>query len=119
MKFNLIIAAIMAVLLASCGVYSEGERSGQVTKISQKGIIFKTSEGELVMSGMRKSSDSDGNTSIVANVFKYSVTDPGLVQKLTDAARSGTPVTLVYDQFLIPSPTHRKTEYIIRDVISE
>jgi len=118
MKRVLLMAAA-AVMLTACGVYSEGERTGQVTKLSEKGIIFKTHEGELVMSGMKTRTDGEGRSSVIANVFEYSVTDPAIVAKINAAARTGDPVTLVYDQYLIPAPVHRKTSYIIRDVLTE
>lgn len=88
--------------------YSEGERSGQVYKVSYKGILFKSYEGEMNVGGMA----TDANGQATANKFAFSVTDPAVVQALKEAATSGKRVTLTYKQYLI-SPVTLSTDYVI------
>ena len=61
------------------GDYSEGKRSGYLLKLSKKGVVFKTYEGELVQSGTEDNqmvltpnmkwqfSVNAGNTALIEN----------------------------------------------------
>lgn len=40
--------------------YSEGTRAGQLIKFSEKGVVFKTYEGELNMGGLGTGEAKDG-----------------------------------------------------------
>jgi hypothetical protein len=105
-----------AFALAGCS-YSDGERSGTVTKFSKKGIFCKTWEGELVMGGMRTSLSDDGNSSTAtANIFEFSVIDDGIVKKVREKLESGERATLIYEQELIPAICQRGTSYVITGV---
>lgn len=42
---------ILVLFISGCLEYSDGQRVGIVTKFSQKGLIWKTWEGELRPSG--------------------------------------------------------------------
>jgi hypothetical protein len=88
--------------------YSEGERSGTVYKLSHKGLIFKSYEGEMNLGGMA----ADANGSMVANTFQFSVRDPAVVAKINEAATSGKRVTLSYTQYAI-GPVTLSTPYVI------
>ena len=97
--------------------YSDGSRVGTITKFSKKGIAFKTWEGELVMGGMRSHTDTDGNSSVVANVFVFSVTDESVVPKVQQLLDNGHRAKLVYHQILFHNPTSQQTSYAITDVV--
>lgn len=63
--------------------YSDGERTGVITKFSHKGMLIKTWEGELNMGGF----DQGG----VATIWAFSVDDPVIVEKNpTSATRRWT-----------------------------
>lgn len=49
--------------------YSEGTRSDRIVKLSQKGLIWKTWEGEMIMDGMRTRNTPDGCTRSIANTW--------------------------------------------------
>lgn len=116
--------ALIITVLRFTGViafsYSEGERTGLVNKLSHKGWICKTWEGEMNMGGFRNSSstDSDGNTtsSLVANVFEFTVQDPEIVQQIKEAMASSQIVTLEYDQQKLYNPCDSSTGYFITAV---
>lgn len=109
---NLSVALLILLLSACAPDYSEGSRVGVVTKLSYKGLIFKSWEGEMVMGGMKRHTDDNGNTSMVANVFEFNV-DPPAVEKVKAAQESGQPVELVYRQWLIAPPTIHNVHVII------
>lgn len=102
----------LAVLLTACGPdYSNGSRVGVVTKLSYKGIFYKSWEGELNMGGVRQQTDSDGHVSTVANVFEFNA-DPGAVAALQAAMRTGAPVELTYRQWFV-SPVTVENDHVV------
>jgi len=103
------IAILMLCLSACAPHYSEGSRSGIVTKLSYKGIIWKSWEGEMVMGGMRQ--DEGGNA--VTNVFAFNV-DPACVREVQAAQDSGRAVKLVYRQWLLAPWTIENGHVIVR-----
>lgn len=90
--------------------YSEGERTGIVYKISKKGMIFKSFEGEMNLGGM---ADSSGMA--VPNKFQFSVMDEDVAKKVSKASESGKRVTIKYTQYWM-KPIKIDTEYVIHEV---
>lgn len=83
--------------------YSEGERTGYVQKLSKKGWICKTWEGEIAMVNMPGATPEK---------FLFTVRDEEVAAQINDAA--GQRVTLHYRQHkLIPSACFGETEYFI------
>ncbi len=58
--------------------YSEGYRAGLLQKISYKGNIFKTYEGEMILSSIQ----SNTNVAIASEKFFFSVTDKSVALQL-------------------------------------
>ena len=58
--------------------YSEGYRAGLLQKISYKGNIFKTYEGEMILSSIQ----SNINVAIASEKFFFSVTDKSVALQL-------------------------------------
>jgi hypothetical protein len=91
--------------------YSEGERTGYVQKLSKKGWVCKTWEGEIAMVTM---------PGAIPEKFKFTVRDDAIAGKINAAA--GHRVVLHYQQYkFIPSTCFGETEYFIdgmRDVDS-
>ena len=58
--------------------YSEGYRAGLLQKISYKGNIFKTYEGEMILSSIQ----SNTNVAIASEKFFFSVTDKTVAVQL-------------------------------------
>jgi prepilin-type N-terminal cleavage/methylation domain-containing protein len=103
MAIVFILAALIAGGLSSCS-NSAGSRAGIISKISQKGIAFKSWEGELML-GKGES----------ANVWQFSVIDLKVVDQIKEAMRSGKRVELDYIQKVIP-PVVRDTTYLVTKV---
>jgi len=87
-------------------VYSDGERTGLLTKFSHKGNIFKTYEGEMMIGNITAS-----NTGLANEKFYFSVAD----QKIADTLMKiqGQRVSLVYKQYRKNIFWRGDSEYII------
>ncbi len=86
--------------------YSNGERVGYIQKISKKGWVCKTWEGELSMVNL---------PGAAPQIFSFSVRDDKVAQQLEDAA--GKRVSLTYEQHRgVPSNCFGETEYYISSV---
>jgi hypothetical protein len=94
-----------------CGMaYSEGTRSGILTKVSKKGYIFKTREGELIIGGVNQ---GDGAI-LPATVFKFSVYDEPTYLKLDSL--QGRKVIVTYKQVIKNFFWQGETDYFIHAV---
>jgi len=60
--------------------YSDGYRAGLLQKFSRKGTIFKTYEGEMILSSVQ----SNTNTALASEKFFFSVEDENVAKKLED-----------------------------------
>ena len=88
--------------------YSVGSRDGYVTKLSRKGIVFKTYEGELQV--------GTGNMAALQEPFSYSIADPELTQPLSNYASNGTRIRLRYREYLIPNWREGSSRHIVTSV---
>jgi hypothetical protein len=109
--FVLGLTAAWFVYYFICGMtYSEGTRSGILTKVSRKGFVFKTYEGELNIGGF---SQGDG-TILPASIFNFSVRDKKVYEKLEQM--QGHKVVLHYRQVMKNFFWQGETDYFIYDV---
>ncbi len=107
-----LLAIIAALLLAAytwlmlTWSYSTGERAGYVQKLSHKGYVCKTWEGEQVLVSMPGTQ---------AEKFHFTVPDEKVAQKIN--ALNGKRVILYYEQhILLPTSCFGDTEYFVQDV---
>jgi hypothetical protein len=109
--FTLALALFFWLFVLICGLsYSDGTRSGILTKVSRKGYIFKTYEGELNVGGFNQ---GDG-TIMPASIFKFSVRDDNVYRKLDSL--QGRKVILSYKQVYKNFFWQGETDYFIHDV---
>ena len=86
--------------------YSSGERSGYVQKISKKGWLCKTWEGELAMTTV---------PGTAPQIFQFSVRDDATAHRIEQAV--GQRVALSYQQHRgVPSTCFGETEYFVTGV---
>ena len=110
---SLTILLVSAIALFSLYVYialnwsySSGERAGFLQKVSHKGWICKTWEGELSLVAMPGAAPEK---------FLFTVRDEAIAQKVSAAA--GKRVTLNYGQHNgLPSSCFGDTDYFVVDV---
>jgi hypothetical protein len=87
-------------------VYSSGERAGYVQKLSQKGFVCKTYEGELVLVSMPGTQ---------AEKFLFTVRDAAVAKKINETV--GKRVRLIYEEHIgIPTTCFGETGYFVDDV---
>ena len=112
-----ILIAVVALLLIVGGFglyvwgalkvsYSSGERSGFVQKLSKKGWVCKTWEGEMAMVTM---------PGTAPEIFYFSVRNDAIAEKINRSM--GKRVALSYGQHKgVPTQCFGETEYHITDV---
>jgi hypothetical protein len=99
--------------------YSEGTRTGYVRKLSHKGFVFKTWEGELQMPMTTAAAPTDGSQmALGGNVWSFSVSSSNkqVIQSLQKAEQAGARVTLHYTQYLKQFDWRGETVYFINQV---
>ncbi len=100
----IVVSAFTAFTLAY--TYAEGERAGYVQKLSKKGWICKTWEGEMAMVTM---------PGTVAEKFYFTVRDDDVAAKIN--ANIGKRVSLHYEEHKwIPFSCFGDTGYFVNDV---
>src|SRR5687768_3057318 len=116
-KFTILLAAIGAVIflcLAHWGVYDEGVRAGTVLRISKKGMIFKTYEGQLNVQTF--GAIKGANPIMEAFDFSVSAADEDVVKTLQQVSLSGERVNLHYVARYAAFPWRGDTKYFITKV---
>jgi len=93
--------------------YSSGERVGRIIKFSEKGLIWKTWEMEMVMA-----QDGGFMTTYVweFSVDRYDVNQANLTQELYDAFYYGSLVRVKYEQKAGHVPWRGDTSYFVKEV---
>lgn len=113
---RLLLTFLVIVVLLAIGwvwitlhwAYSDGERAGYVQKLSRKGWLCKTWEGEIAMVTM---------PGAIPEKFEFSVRDDAVAQQINQL--SGKRVVLDYRQYkFIPTSCFGETEYFI-DAVRE
>lgn len=104
--------AVLALLFAAytwlvlTWSYSEGERAGYVQKLSKKGWLCKTWEGEIALVTM---------PGTVAEKFQFSVRDDTVARRINESM--GRRVSLDYEEHVgVPTNCFAETRYFITDV---
>jgi hypothetical protein len=72
--------------------YSDGSRTGLLQKFSRRGNLFKTYEGELILSSVR----GNENVAIASEKFFFTVTDENVARRLNEL--QGRQVTVDYKE---------------------
>jgi DNA mismatch repair protein MutH len=106
-----LVAVVLAPILGAVGYtwfslswsYSDGERAGVLQKLSSKGWVCKTWEGELAVTSQ------PGSAPVIWN---FTVRDDEVVQAMNDAM--GKQVVLGYSEHTgIPSSCFGETPYFV------
>ncbi|WP_035360627.1 hypothetical protein [Dyadobacter alkalitolerans] len=112
--FAIFLAVIFGILYyLTFGYYSEGKRGGFITKLSNKGYLFKTYEGELRMGGL---CEGDGTMNSSEWVFSVSAKNKDAIAKLEEAIKNGQRVSLTYEEKFFTLPWNGDTKYFVTNV---
>ena len=90
--------------------YSEGYRAGLLQKFSHKGAIFKTYEGEMILSSVSSTRD----VTIASDKFLFSVVNKSLVRQFDTL--QGQSVIVHYRQKNAPLFWHGDSPYLVDSV---
>jgi len=91
--------------------YSNGNRYGLLQKFSHKGNLFKTYEGELILSSIK----SNANVSLASEKFYFSITKENVADELMNS--QGKFVTVHYKQKNGTLTWRGDTPYIVDSVV--
>ena len=105
----LILSMIGFIIYANLN-YSNGSRAGQLIKISDKGVVMKTYEGQLSLGGIT----SDENGANFGNVWEFSVASDEVYQQLISLR--GKEVVVTYQEKYVALPWRGDTKYIVTEV---
>jgi len=112
--FTVFLAIVFGILYyLTFGYYSEGKRGGFITKLSNKGYLFKTYEGELRMGGLY---EGDGTMNSSEWIFSVSAKNKDAIAKLEDAIANGHRVSLTYEEKFFTLPWNGDTKYFVTNV---
>lgn len=97
---------ILYIWAALTWTYSSGERAGYVQKLSQKGWVCKTYEGELILVSMPGTQ---------AEKFFFTVRNKAVARKINETV--GQRVRLIYEEHKgLPTTCFGDTAYFVTDV---
>jgi hypothetical protein len=106
--FAVVVSAVFAayIWIALHWSYSEGERAGFMQKLSSKGWICKTWEGELSLVALPGAAPEK---------FIFTVRDDAVAARINQLV--GQRVALVYEQHKgLPTSCFGETEYFVNDI---
>ena len=112
---------VLGLLLLDSFNYSVGERTGVISRLSQKGIACWTWEGELAQPSFSRSSALRSRNDQIDNTFYFSVPDPDVRSQLENLP-PGSSVALQYHQKLfaldlpVPLMCRRRSQFEITGV---
>jgi hypothetical protein len=112
---TIVLVAIVFLSVAYWGVYDEGTTAGTVLRISKRGMIFKTYEGQL---NVQTFGAIKGATSPITEAFDFSVSaaNEEVISDLQEVALSGERVNLHYVARYAAFPWRGDTKYFITRV---
>lgn len=90
--------------------YSEGYRAGLLQKFSSKGTLFKTYEGEIILSSVQTTT----NMAIASEKFYFSVTQEDIARKIEKL--QGESVVVHYTEKNGTLPWNGESPYIVDSV---
>ena len=111
LRFSLLALLVLAFLVYwfYFNVYSDGERTGLLTKLSRKGNIFKTYEGEVLIGNFQQAPNV-----MVPEKFYFSVKNEKLADTLMKL--QGKVISLKYAQYRKTLPWRGESVYIVSDL---
>jgi hypothetical protein len=114
----ILVIIIGIITFSYYGIYDEGVRAGNVVRISKKGVLFKTYEGQL---NLQSFGALKGSASPFLETFDFSVEKNRLdiIRELEAVSLSGERVNLHYIKRYTLFPWRGETKYFITGVERE
>ena len=95
-NITLLILAILAgvAYFKFFWVFSDGTKTGELNSLTFTGYVFKTYEGEMILTGY---GSKNASGTVQSKTFKFSVADKAVAEKLTQM--TGLRVTVHYKEY--------------------
>lgn len=103
----LIVVGLAVTFFVFNFTYSEGTRAGVLTKLSKRGFVLKTYEGELNMGGL----GNIPNTAQGNQIWNFSVKNEAVAAELQK--HEGERVVLQYEEKIKAMPWQGETNYFV------
>lgn len=108
-RIFLVSLLVFAVVLWVCSwTYSEGTRSGNLIKVSTKGVVFKSFEGELNLGGVRMQEGLEGN------IWSFTILNDDVAEAVKEF--EGKRVNVYYKERYKTMPWKGDTNYIVTEI---
>ena len=108
----LIVVAIGTVIFLMYASYGDGYRVGTILKMSKKGVIFKTYEGELSQGFLEGNQDTAGG--VATRVWYFTVeNDPKVLEQINHAIDTNKKVKAYYKEKYTHLPWVGDTRQIV------
>lgn len=108
------VSGILGFALAWNLNYSDGFRSGTIVKMSSKGAVFKTNEGQLLSGGLATGDGGD----LASNLWEFSVekSESEVLKEIELAVDGRYPVKLRYKEKWVSFFWRGDTKYFVYHV---
>lgn len=110
----LVVAICIGVYFLFFAVYSSGYRVGTIIKMSKRGVLFKTHEGQLHTGGVTAGAEGE----LASTIWDFSVArgnDP-ILEQISEAADNQLRVKLFYDEKFFQWSFFGDTKYFVTNV---
>lgn len=108
--FLIVIIGVSFIYWKYFFTYSEGYRAGLLQKFSNKGVLFKTYEGEIILSSV----SSNRDIALASEKFLFTVTNKSMVRQFDTL--QGQSVIVHYKQKNAPLFWRGDTPYLVDSV---
>lgn len=108
--FFVVVAALVFVFFQYFYTYSEGYRAGLLQKFSHKGTIFKTYEGEIILSSVSSTKD----VALASEKFYFTLVNKNLIRSFD--TMQGQNVIVHYKQKNSPIFFRGDSEYLVDSI---
>jgi hypothetical protein len=93
-------------------VFGSGMKAGTLNYVVYKGYVFKTYEGEMILTGLQ----SKGPASMSSNEFLFSITNKDLAMKLM--VNAGKEMVLHYSEYNGALPWRGYSKFVVDSIVS-
>lgn len=112
----LAVVVVLVLVLLVAGryyfVFGSGMKAGTLNYVVYKGYVFKTYEGEMILTGLQ----SKGPAAMSSNEFLFSVTDKRLAMKLM--VNAGREMVLHYNEYNGALPWRGYSKFVVDSIVS-
>lgn len=94
-------------------VFSDGTKTGELNQVSYTGLVFKTYEGTIILTGYGNKSGNTGG--VQSNEYKFSAKNKEVFEQLS--AHTGERVTVHYKKYYGRLPWRGHEKSIVDEVL--